>query len=153
VDLWGSATMRTAGEEFAMALHLAGLCPRWDAASGRVAGIEILALAELGRPRIDVTLRVSGLFRDIFSGLAQLFETGATALAARDEGPAANPYRNRAPRVFGPKPGLYGLGIGDLAETFTDQARQAAGEAWLAASSHAIAADGRITHQPQAIRD
>src|SRR5690606_12850602 len=105
VDLWGSATMRTAGGEFAMALHLAGLCPRWDAASGRVAGIEILALAELGRPRIDVTLRVSGLFRDIFSGLAQLFETGAKALAARDESPADNPYRNRAPRVFGPKPG------------------------------------------------
>ncbi|MFC3570880.1 cobaltochelatase subunit CobN [Paracoccus simplex] len=153
VDLWGSATMRTAGEEFAMALHLAGLGPRWDGASGRVAGIEILPLAELGRPRIDVTLRVSGLFRDIFPGLAQLFETGAEALSARDEAPGDNPYRSRAPRVFGPKPGLYGLGLADLAETFTDQARQAAGEAWLAASSHAIAADGRITHQPQAIRD
>ncbi|MCJ1898781.1 MULTISPECIES: cobaltochelatase subunit CobN [Paracoccus] len=153
VDLWGSATMRTAGEEFAMALHLAGLSPRWDGASGRVAGIEILPLAELGRPRIDVTLRVSGLFRDIFPGLAQLFETGAEALAARDETPTDNPYRNRAPRVFGPRPGLYGLGIADLAESFTDEARQAAGEAWLAASSHAIAADGRITHQPQAIRD
>ncbi|MEF9606094.1 cobaltochelatase subunit CobN, partial [Paracoccus sp. PXZ] len=84
VDLWGSATMRTAGEEFAMALHLAGLSPRWDGESGRVAGIEILPLAELGRPRIDVTLRVSGLFRDIFPGLAQLFETGAEALSARD---------------------------------------------------------------------
>ncbi|WP_104491435.1 cobaltochelatase subunit CobN [Paracoccus denitrificans] len=153
VDLWGSATMRTAGEEFAMALHLAGLSPRWDAASGRVAGIEILPLAELGRPRIDVTLRVSGLFRDIFPGLAQLFETGAEALAARDEAPGDNPYRSRAPRVFGPKPGLYGLGIAELAETFTDAARQAAGEAWLAASSHAIGADGRISHQPQAIRD
>ncbi|WP_199259211.1 cobaltochelatase subunit CobN [Paracoccus binzhouensis] len=153
VDLWGSATMRTAGEEFAMALHLAGLCPRWDGASGRVTGIEILPLAELGRPRIDVTLRVSGLFRDIFPGLAQLFETGAAALSARDEAPADNPYRTRTPRVFGPKPGLYGLGLADLAETFTEEARQAAGEAWLAASSHAIAADGRISHQPQAIRD
>lgn len=136
-----------------MALHLAGLSPRWDAASGRVAGIEILPLAELGRPRIDVTLRVSGLFRDIFPGLAQLFETGAEALATRDEAPGDNPYRSRAPRVFGPKPGLYGLGIAELAETFTDAARQAAGEAWLAASSHAIGADGRISHQPQAIRD
>ncbi|CAM3093399.1 cobaltochelatase CobN [Paracoccus aminovorans] len=153
VDLWGSATMRTAGEEFAMALHLAGMAPRWDAASGRVAGIEILPLAELRRPRIDVTLRVSGLFRDIFPGLAQLFETGAEALAARDEDAADNPYLARAPRVFGPKPGLYGLGIAELAETFTDEARQAAGEAWLAASSHAIAADGTIAHRPQAIRD
>lgn len=153
VDLWGSATMRTAGEEFAMALHLAGLRPRWDAASGRVSGVEITALAELGRPRIDVTLRVSGLFRDVFPGLAQLFETGAQALASRDEAPEDNPYRARAPRVFGPKPGLYGLAITDLAETFTDEARAQAGEAWLAASSHAIAADGAITHQPQAIRD
>src|SRR6185312_7710663 len=66
VDLWGSSTMRTAGEDFAMALHLAGLAPRWDHASGRVSGYDILAPAELGRPRIDVTLRVSGLFRDVF---------------------------------------------------------------------------------------
>ena len=153
VDLWGSATMRTAGEEFAMALHLAGMAPRWDAGSGRVSGVEILPLAELGRPRIDVTLRVSGLFRDVFPGLAQLFETGAQALASRDEAPADNPYLARAPRVFGPKPGLYGLAITELAETFTDEARQAAGEAWLAASSHAIGADGAVTHQPQAIRD
>lgn len=153
VDLWGSATMRTAGEEFAMALHLAGMIPRWDAATGRVSGIEIITLAELGRPRIDVTLRVSGLFRDVFPGLAQLFETGAQALAQRDETPEDNPYLARTPRVFGPKPGLYGLAITELAETFTETARAQAGEAWLAASSHAIAADGAITHQPQAIRD
>lgn len=153
VDLWGSATMRTAGEEFAMALHLAGLSPRWDAGSGRIAGIEVLALAELGRPRIDVTLRVSGLFRDVFPGLAQLFETGAHALADRDEAPGDNPYLARSPRVFGPKPGFYGLAITELAETFTDAARAQAGEAWLAASSHAIGADGHISHQPQAIRD
>ncbi len=153
VDLWGSATMRTAGEEFAMALHLAGMAPRWDAGSGRVSGIDILTLAELGRPRIDVTLRVSGLFRDVFPGLAQLFETGAEALAARDETAEDNPYRARSPRVFGPKPGQYGLALANLAETFTPEARAAAGEAWLSASSHAIGADGGITHQPQAIRD
>ena len=158
VDLWGSATMRTAGEDFAMALHLAGMAPRWDASSGRVSGVDILALAELGRPRIDVTLRVSGLFRDVFPGLAQLFETGAAALAERNESPADNPYSGpypgaRAPRVFGPKPGLYGLGMSDLAETFTQAARHAAGEAWLAASSYAIGTDGSIRHDPQAIRD
>ena len=152
VDLWGSATMRTAGEEFAMAMHLAGMAPRWDAGSGRVNGVDILTLAELGRPRIDVTLRVSGLFRDVFPGLAQLFETGADALAARDEAAGDNPYLARSPRVFGPKPGQYGLALSDLAETFTHEARAAAGEAWLAASSHAIGADGAITHQPQVIR-
>ena len=145
VDLWGSATMRTAGEEFAMALHLAGLAPKWDDGSARVSGFEILPLALLGRPRIDVTLRVSGLFRDVFPTLAQLFEAGADALSARDEAPEDNPYIARAARVFGPKPGLYGLGLGTAADTFTDEARAAAGEAWLAASSWAIGADGQST--------
>ncbi len=145
VDLWGSATMRTAGEDFAMALHLAGLAPRWDEGSARVSGFEILPLALLGRPRIDITLRVSGLFRDVFPGLAQLFEAGAEALAARDEAPGDNPYIARTARVFGPKPGLYGLGMGSAADTFTDAARAAAGEAWLDASSWAIGTDGRST--------
>ncbi|MFC0201649.1 cobaltochelatase subunit CobN [Paracoccus rhizosphaerae] len=140
VDLWGSATMRTAGEEFAMALHLAGLKPVWDVGSGRVSGVEVIPAALLDRPRIDVTLRVSGLFRDVFPVLAQLFETGAAALAERDE--AGNPYAARAPRVFGPQPGQYGLGMGTAPDSFTDAARQAAGEAWLSASSWAIGADG-----------
>lgn len=145
IDLWGSATMRTAGEEFAMALHLAGLAPRWDEGSARVSGFEITPLALLGRPRIDLTLRVSGLFRDVFPGLAQLFEAGAEALAARDESPEDNPYITRAARVFGPKPGQYGLGMGTAADTFTDEARAAAGEAWLTASSWAIGTDGQST--------
>ena len=143
VDLWGSATMRTAGEEFAMALHLAGLAPKWDDGSARVSGFEVLPLAILGRPRIDVTLRVSGLFRDVFPTLAQLFEAGAEALSQREEAPEDNPYTLRAARVFGPQPGLYGLGMGTAADTFTDAARAAAGEAWLAASSWAIGSDGQ----------
>jgi cobaltochelatase CobN len=145
VDLWGSATMRTAGEEFAMALHLAGLAPKWDEGSARVSGFEVLPLAMLGRPRIDVTLRVSGLFRDVFPTLAQLFEAGAEALASREEAPEDNPYVARSARVFGPKPGLYGLGMGTAADTFTDEARAAAGEAWLNASSWAIGPDGQST--------
>jgi cobaltochelatase CobN len=145
VDLWGSATMRTAGEEFAMALHLAGLAPKWDEGSARVSGYEIVPLALLGRPRIDVTLRVSGLFRDVFPGLAQLFEAGAEALSQRDEAPEDNPYTLRAARVFGPQPGQYGLGMGTAADTFTDAARSAAGEAWLNASAWAIGTDGQST--------
>lgn len=151
VDLWGSATMRTAGEEFAMALHLAGLAPKWDEGSARVSGFEVLPLALLARPRIDVTLRVSGLFRDVFPTLAQLFEAGAEALATRDETAEDNPYVTRAARVFGPKPGLYGLGMGTAADTFTDEARQAAGEAWLAASSWAIRPDGQSTEAREAL--
>ncbi|MEO0916029.1 MAG: cobaltochelatase subunit CobN, partial [Pseudomonadota bacterium] len=136
VDLWGSATMRTAGEEFAMALHLLGVRPRWDAGSERVSGFEILPITELSRPRIDVTLRISGLFRDVFPGLSVLFGQAVHALAARDEAADWNPYvQANGARVFGPKPGSFGLGMGDAVERLTPEARRIAGEAWLQASS------------------
>ena len=144
VDLWGSSTMRTAGEDFAMALHLAGVAPRWDHGSGRVTGYDIIAPAELGRPRIDVTLRVSGLFRDIFSGLAQLFEAAAQALSEREDEGDENPYRHRASRVFAPCPGQYGVGLSSIPAVFTQESRDAAGEAWLSASSWAFSSDGAM---------
>ncbi|MBC56670.1 MAG: cobaltochelatase subunit CobN [Confluentimicrobium sp.] len=145
IDLWGSATMRTAGEEFAMALHLAGLAPTWDEGSARVSGFEVVPLALLNRPRIDVTLRVSGLFRDVFPGLAQMFEAASAALSRRDETASDNPYLHQTARVFGPRPGQYGLNMDTHLGDGTEAARQLAGEAWLAASSHAIDAQGRIT--------
>jgi cobaltochelatase CobN len=138
VDLWGSATMRTAGEELAMAMHLAGLAPLWDA--DRVTGFEVIPLALLNRPRMDVTLRISGLFRDIFPALGQMFQAGVAALAAREESPEDNPYSTDTARVYGPKPGLYGMGM----DVHSD--RDAAGEAWLNASSYAITASGEIAH-------
>lgn len=141
VNLWGSATMRTAGEEFAMALHLAGLSPRWDDGSDRVSGFEVVPLALLDRPRIEVTLRISGLFRDVFPELAVLFESATAALAARDEAADMNPYVAAAPgpRVFAPAPASYGLGIST--DALSDAARIAAGEAWLAASSNTAAGE------------
>lgn len=142
VDLWGSATMRTAGEELAMALHLAGLAPKWDEGSERVSGFEILPLTLLNRPRIDVTLRVSGLFRDVFPGLGQLFEAGTSALAEREEATDMNPYLTRSPRVFGPKPGLYGMNMESHLHDYSDAARDAAGQAWLTGSEWAINAKG-----------
>ena len=145
LDLWGSATMRTAGEEIAMALHLAGLAPLWDAGSDRVSGFEVVPLALLGRPRIDVTLRVSGLFRDIFPGLAQMFQAGVAALAARDEAVEDNPYVTNTARVYGPQPGLYGMGMGQALTDYTDDGRAQAGEAWLAGSSWAIDAKGEVS--------
>ncbi|MFB9267999.1 cobaltochelatase subunit CobN [Bradyrhizobium erythrophlei] len=144
VDLWGSSTMRTAGEDFAMALHLAGIAPRWDHGSGRVTGYDIIAPAELGRPRIDVTLRVSGLFRDVFSGLAQLFEAASEALSEREEEGNENPYRHRASRVFAPRPGQYGVGLSLMPDVFTQESRDAVGEAWLSSSSWAFSSDGAI---------
>lgn len=149
VDLWGSATMRTAGEEFAMALHLLGAKPAWDAGTDRVSGVEILPLALLDRRRIDVTLRVSGLFRDVFPSLTALFQQAVRALAARDEAPDFNPYAGQAatPRVFGPSPGHYGLGLGDAAEEY-DGGRARAGAAWLAASSHALDGEAATEDAP-----
>ncbi|PWR18207.1 cobaltochelatase subunit CobN [Zavarzinia aquatilis] len=138
IDLWGSATMRTAGEEFAMALHLAGLAPRWDEGSGRISGFEVIPLALLARPRIGVTLRISGLFRDVFPDLVTLFGQGAAALAARAEPADQNPYATGGPRVFGPAPGRYGAGLGAAIEDYGADGRAAAGEAWLSASGFAF---------------
>jgi len=147
VDLWGSATMRTAGEEFAMALHLLGAKPVWDKGSERVSGVEIIPIAELERPRIDVTLRVSGLFRDVFPSLSTLFSQAVVALSERDEAADWNPFAGQSPgfRVFGPAPGSYGLGMGDAVEDYTDEGRAHAGKAWLAASSWGT--DGTETSQ------
>lgn len=153
VDLWGSATMRTAGEEFAMALHLLGAKPVWDEGSERVSGVEILPIALLDRPRIDVTLRVSGLFRDVFPTLSTLFGQAVKALAERDEASDWNPFAGRitAPRVYGPAPGSYGLGMGHEIENYSDEGRKAAGEAWLNASSYALDT-GEITKDADGIR-
>ena len=149
VDLWGSATMRTAGEEVAMAMHLAGLAPKWDEGSDRISGFEILPLAFINRPRIDVTLRISGLFRDVFPGLSQMFEAGALALADREEAADMNPYKTKTPRVFGPKPGLYGMNMEAAMLDYSDEGRAAAGEAWLKASEWSIDAKGEA-HQNRA---
>jgi cobaltochelatase CobN len=127
-----------------MALHLAGIAPRWDHASGRVAGFDILAPALLGRPRIDVTLRVSGLFRDVFANLAQLFEAASQSLSTHDWEGDDNPYRHRTARVYGPRPGQYGVGLTPLLDQFTPASRDAAGQAWLASSSWSFGADGEI---------
>ncbi|MEM9636723.1 MAG: cobaltochelatase subunit CobN [Pseudomonadota bacterium] len=153
VDLWGSATMRTAGEDFAMALHLLGTRPVWDAGSERVSGIEVLPITELDRPRIDVTLRVSGLFRDVFPTLSALFSQAVRALAARDEAPDWNPYvgRDDLARVYGPQPGQFGVGMTDAAETYSPEGRRAAGTAWLNASAWALDGD-RATRKNEGIR-
>lgn len=153
VDLWGSASLRTAGEEFAMAMHLAGLSPLWDSASGRVTGFEILPLAMLDRPRIDVTLRMSGLFRDIFENLARLFAAACEALALRDEEPANNPYKLAGARIFAPEPGRYGVDFA-LDDLTLDQGadREKAAGAWLAASDWAVGSDGRSRHDPDGLR-
>jgi cobaltochelatase CobN len=111
IDLWGSATMRTGGEDFALALVLMGVVPLWDERSSRVTGFEVQPLAVLDRPRVGVSLRVSGLFRDAFAAQIALFDQAARAVAARDEAADWNPLvASPGARVFGPAAGAYGSG-------------------------------------------
>ncbi|MEM6608104.1 MAG: cobaltochelatase subunit CobN [Pseudomonadota bacterium] len=152
VDLWGSATMRTAGEDFAMALALLGVRPLWDPGSERVSGIEVVPIAELDRPRIDVTLRVSGLFRDVFPTLSALFQHAVRTLGQRDEAPDWNPFVGReGARVYGPAPGSFGLGMAPSLGDFSADGRRAAGDAWIAASSWALDGD-RQHHDTDGIK-
>src|SRR4051794_33312489 len=91
IDLWGSATLRTGGEEIAQGLALMGCRPTWDHGTGRVIGVEVLPCATAGRPRVDVTWRISGLFRDLFPAQLALLDAAVEAVAARDESDEDNP--------------------------------------------------------------
>ena len=171
LSAWGTSNMRTGGDDIAQGLALMGARPTWDNASRRVTGFEILPLSILGRPRVDVTLRVSGFFRDAFPGLIDLFDSAARAIAALDEPADQNPLAARAReehaqliaqgsseaqagrlstyRVFGSKPGAYGAGLQALIDergwdTATDLAR-----AYVAWSGYAYGAgsEGAPAHE------
>ncbi|WP_417841778.1 cobaltochelatase subunit CobN [Terasakiella sp.] len=130
---WGTSNMRTGGDDIAQGLALMGVQPQWDPVSRRVTGFEVMPQTVLGRPRVDVTLRVSGFFRDAFPGLIDLFDSAVRAVAAQDEPEDLNPLAARVKqekadmiakgasqedadlqsgfRVFGSKPGAYGAGL------------------------------------------
>jgi len=143
IDLWASASLRTGGDDLAQALWYLGVQPTWDKASSRVTGIEILPLAVLDRPRIDVTLRISGLFRDIFETQIALFDMAVRRIAELDEEAVDNPLaeaRRRGAdlaRVFGGAPGSYGAQAADTALDGDWQSRDELGEVYLAAVTHA----------------
>jgi cobaltochelatase CobN len=152
IDLWGSATLRTGGEEIAQGFALMGCRPIWEPASGRITGVEVLPPAVIGRPRVDVTWRISGLFRDLFPAQIALIDAAVQAVAARDEDNDENPLAaarraangktaSRLDRVFGTAPGVYGSGVEDLLGRSADTGT--IGAAYLAAASHAYGgADG-----------
>ncbi len=95
VTAWGTSNMRTGGDDIAQALALMGVRPRWDQASRRVTGFEIIPLDHLDRPRVDVTLRISGFFRDAFPAQIELFDAAARAVMALDEPEDRNPLAAR----------------------------------------------------------
>lgn len=153
MDLWASPTLRTGGEDVAHALALMGVRPTWDHATTRVTGFEILPLALMDRPRIDVTMRVSGAFRDTFPETLALLDRAARTVAEREEEDDENPLaaarrRGEAPaRVYGGAPGRYGAGAAGLALDGAWEGRADLGHAYLDATSHAYggAADSADT--------
>jgi cobaltochelatase CobN len=141
LDLWGSATMRTGGDDLAQAFALIGCRPTWDAASTRVNGFEVLPLSMLSRSRVDVTLRISGLFRDVFPSQIALFAAAVRAVAALEESAEDNPLaglQGESPaRIFGAAPGSYGVGLGARIARGEWAERSELAGAYLAATSHA----------------
>jgi cobaltochelatase CobN len=174
LSAWGTANMRTGGDDIAQVLALMGVRPRWEQTTGRVVGFEILPASLLDRPRVDVTLRVSGFFRDAFANLIDLVDSAARAVAALEEAPDINPLAERvtadqaaliatgvpAPeaarragaRVFGSKPGAYGAGLQTLIDerTWKDDADLA--EAYLAWGSFAYGAGAEGTQDREGFR-
>ncbi len=145
IDLWGSATLRSGGEEVAQGLALMGARPVQDPATGRITGIEILPPASLGRPRVDVSFRISGLFRDMFTPLITLLDAATRAIAAREEAPGDNPLSETAraegkpqQRIFGSAPGTYGAGIEERLADGEWRERDELGKLYLDATSHAF---------------
>ncbi len=167
---WGTSNMRTGGDDIAQGLALMGVKPQWEVGSGRVTGFEIIPAGLLDRPRVDVTLRVSGFFRDAFPGLIDLFDSASRAVAALDEPPEVNPLALRVAeecarlqaqgvsesealkqagfRVFGSKPGAYGAGLQALIDEKGWKTRADLAESYVAWGgwAYGAGAEGEASH-------
>lgn len=159
LSAWGTSNMRTGGDDIAQAMALIGAKPKWDMASRRVTGFEIITLAELGRPRVDVTLRISGFFRDAFPSQIELFDKAIRAIGSLEEEPGDNPIGKRMGdeqakfldeglsfeeatrkagfRIFGSKPGAYGAGLQALIDEKGWDKRDDLANAYMAWGSYA----------------
>jgi cobaltochelatase CobN len=131
LSVWGTSAMRTSGDDIAEVLALLGVRPVWDEASRRVVDLESIPLAELGRPRIDVTVRISGFFRDAFPHVVTMLDDAVQLVAGLDESADENfvaahsradldehgDQRRSTTRIFGSKPGTYGAGLLQLIDS------------------------------------
>jgi cobaltochelatase CobN len=172
LSIWGTSTMRTGGDDLAEALALIGVQPVWDGVSRRVIDFEILPLSILGRPRVDVTLRISGFFRDAFPNLIDLFDSAVNAVANLDEPADQNPLaaqvqneslrwqaegltleqaeeRSRY-RVFGSKPSAYGAGLQGLIESQNWESEDDLARAYINWSAYAYTKTSEGKSAPEA---
>jgi cobaltochelatase CobN len=155
LSVWGTATMRNGGEDIAQALALMGVRPVWDGPTRRMVNVELIPPAVLGRPRVDVTLRISGLFRDAFPQLVGWFNRACRLVAAAEEPEALNPLAAAARadgavgRVYGSAPGGYGAGLQALIDSGQWERREELGEAFLSWSAWRYDGDAEA---PEGIR-
>ncbi|CAB5689788.1 Aerobic cobaltochelatase subunit CobN [Delftia tsuruhatensis] len=174
LSVWGTATMRTGGDDIAQAFALIGVRPKWAPGSQRVVDFEVVPRVGLGRPRVDVTLRISGFFRDAFPGAVQMFDAAVQAVAAQEEDAEDNPIRARILaeaaelaaqgmeaaqarrqagwRVFGAPPGHYGSGLGALFQSGEWQGDADLAQAYLGWSQHAYGQDAEGVPAGDALR-
>lgn len=166
LSAWGTSNMRTGGDDIAQALALIGVKPVWEPSSWRVTGFDVIPLASLGRPRVDVTLRISGFFRDAFPAQIELLDKAIRAVGLLDEEPQDNPIAHRMKaeaatlqssglaegearllaghRIFGAKPGAYGAGLQALIDEriWTERADLAAAYVTWGAYAYGAATHG-----------
>ena len=169
LSVWGTANMRTGGDDLAQALALIGVKPEWDSASRRVTGFEVIPLSVLGRPRVDVTLRTSGFFRDAFPAQIALYDKAIKMVASLDESPQHNPMaaritgeteklieagfdqttasRQASFRVFSAPPGAYGAGLQTLIDEKIWSSRDDFADAFLTWGSYAYGDDSAGTDE------
>jgi cobaltochelatase CobN len=171
LSMWGTSAMRTGGEDLAEALWLLGVQPVWDGPSRRVVDFEVVPVSVLGRPRVDVTLRISGFFRDGFPNLIDLFNQVVEKVAALDEPEEENPLAGTVRRetekwrelglseeqakgrsqyrMFGSKPGAYGAGLQGLIESQNWHSDEDLARAYLNWSSYAYTGQGDGQSAPE----
>lgn len=172
--VYGTTTMRTRGDDIAEILYLMGLKPLWQKGSGNVCGLEVIPLAELGRPRLDVVPRISGFFRDSFPNLVARIDEAARMVATLEEPPESNflrrnvykdlaeyrqeglseeeAWREATFRVFGCPPGTYGAGVSELIESKYWQTQEDLGNNYIRYSAHAYGRGSYGTSKPMAYR-
>jgi cobaltochelatase CobN len=172
--VYGTTTMRTRGDDIAEIYYLMGLRPVWAKGSGNVTGLEVIALSDLGRPRLDVTPRISGFFRDSFPNLVARIDEAVRMVAALNEPPESNllrrnvvkdleayrrqgldeedAFREATFRVFGCPPGTYGAGVAELVESKNWETQEDLGNNYIRYSSHAYGRDSYGQQKPEVYR-
>ncbi|MGJ8513328.1 cobaltochelatase subunit CobN [Carnimonas bestiolae] len=172
LSVWGTATMRTGGDDIAQAMALMGIAPVWAEGSQRLIDYRIIPAFQLGRPRVDVTLRVSGLFRDAFPNVIALLDAAVRQLADYHEPGDGNPIRDAVQadaaawrrqgldeqqalrrasyRIFGARPGAYGAGVQGVLDNGAWQSKRDLGAAYVQWGGYAYGQDLDGSQQGQA---